>query len=274
MRRSLRFLLLIALLFLMSGCMDDPKNIGASATSNINQATESHKTEQTLILVEPDRKADPVKENTYTTNISKDHVPEFLELFAAATAPGGLLNGYADSGYAYDEAHCYNVTPAIFSYMTDMKIFKFSNSCASFLMLDREIYPLCQAFGGFGFVDAILWDFDEDGNPDLLVSSSWGSGTHCSVLSVFNTATKESVILYAEPGVDLYASCSSPASSAGNQTVPCSIRVNTIKITAKDLENFGLADLSWTAEKEIGYVYTEGGAVKFFPWELNRNINQ
>ena len=271
MKKSMHIVPLIILLFLLSGCAGNQQN---NITNDVNPTTENDKTEQEFILVEPNQKGIPVKENILTTNISKDHVPEFLELFAAATAPGGLLNGYADSGYAYDEAHCYNVTPAIFSYMTDMKIFKFSNSCASFLLLDGEVYPLCESFGGYGFVDAVLWDFDEDGHLDLLVSSSCGSDVHHSVLSVFNTATKESTPLYTATGVDLYTSCGSPASSVYDPIVPCSISVNTIEITINDSENLGLANLSWTAEEEIGYVYTEGGAVKFFPWELNRNINQ
>lgn len=263
MKKSLRIVLLMTLLFLLSGCAGNLENSNPGTTNNVNQATENNETEQELILVEPSQKAIPVKENIYTTNISKDHVPEFMELLEAGTVLQGL-----SSGYAYDEAHCYNVTPAIFSYMTDMKIFKFSDSCASFLLLDGEIYPLCEAFGGYGFVDAILWDFDEDGNLDLLVSSSWGSGVHHAVLFVFNTATKESTTLYTAPGVDIYATCGSPASSVYDPIVPCSIKVDTIAITINDPENCGLANLSWTAEEEIGYVYIDNGTVKFFPWKL------
>ena len=33
--------------------------------------------------------------------------------------------------------------------------------------MDNEIYPLCEFFGGYGFVNAIPCDFDNDGMTDI-----------------------------------------------------------------------------------------------------------
>ena len=124
------------------------------------------------------------------TSATKDSVKEFVSLLENIE-PSGLI-----SGNKFDEETCYNVTPPEVATETNMKIFKFSDSCASFVMMDNEVYPLCEFFGGYGFVNAIPCDFDNDGNKDLFVASSWGSGLHRSVISVFNSVSKESTILY------------------------------------------------------------------------------
>ena len=52
------------------------------------------------------------------TNISKDYVPEFMELLGREIELGGL-----SSGMVLDEENCYNVTPPQVASETDMKIF-------------------------------------------------------------------------------------------------------------------------------------------------------
>ena len=74
-------------------------------------------------------------------------------------------------------------------------------------MVDNEVYPLCESFGGFGFVNAIPCDFDNDGNKDLFVASSWGSGLHRSVISVLmSRGTREVArLIHAMGGNELSA---------------------------------------------------------------------
>ena len=76
-----------------------------------------------------------------------------------------------------------------------IKIFKFSNSYVSLALIDGEVYEICTSFGGYGFFNAVPWDYDEDGTMDLLIASSWGSGMHRSEISVFNVKTKQSTII-------------------------------------------------------------------------------
>ena len=133
---------------------------------------------------------------------SKDYVSEFMSTIKKAQSTGDF------SGYKFEEKFCYNVTTENVRTQTNAKIFKFSDSCASFVLIDDKVYELCQSLGGYGFINAVPCDFDNDGNKDLLISSSFGSGTHRSEISVFNTKTKQSTVVYdtlktENPDVDL-----------------------------------------------------------------------
>ena len=121
---------------------------------------------------------------------SRDGVDEFL-LIMGEIRDDGLLSG-AD----FSSESCYNVTPERVAEETDIRIFQYSKTAASFALVDGEVYEICHWFGGFGFFDAYPWDYDGDGQTDLLIASSWGSGLHRAELSVFNRATKEITVLY------------------------------------------------------------------------------
>ena len=146
-----------------------------------------------------------VENETITTPFSKDYVDDFFAI------TGEIVVGGLSSGLPFDEEHCFNVTPKDVAEQTDFEIFKFSLSDASFIMFENKVYQLCASFGGYGFFNAVPCDFDNDGNLDLLVASSWGSGLHRSEISVFNSQTKESTVIFSsatteEPSVDLTVS--------------------------------------------------------------------
>ncbi len=209
-----------------------------------------------------DNTSKPNEYSTMKTDVSKDSVKEFIALLDNLE-PSGLI-----SGYTFDEEHCYNVTPASVATETNMKIFKFSDSCASFVMLDNKVYPLCESFGGYGFVNAIPCDFDNDGNKDLLVASSWGSGVHCSCISVFNSQSKESTILYnssASERVDLIVAAVTPSfSSIDLDDLPIYYQIYSAKIEIND-NNF--ADLLYVAIDVIGSIENENGTPVFVPYQ-------
>ncbi len=192
------------------------------------------------------------------TSVTKDSVKEFISLLGDLE-PGGLV-----SGYEYNEKNCYNVTPTEVAAETDMKIFKFSDSCASFVMLNNEVYPLCEGFGGYGFVKAIPCDFDNDGNKDLLVASSWGSGVHRSVVSVFNSVTKESTILYNAPEKDLIVARSTASVFTGVSEIDNELyySVLSVKIT---VENNNFANLSYNVTGVEGHIEYNTDVPKFIP---------
>ena len=121
---------------------------------------------------------------------SRDGVEEFMAAFAL-TYPNGIVRGYSEI-----ENNCYNVTPADVARETDVRVFKFSDSCASYAYVDGAVYDLCESFGGYGFLNAVPWDYDQDGQMDLLTASSWGSGIHRAEISVFNRAKKRSEVIY------------------------------------------------------------------------------
>ena len=214
---------------------------------------------------EDDKKTDigsEVPSDYMSTSCSKDGVKEFIALIGEKDL-GGL-----STGMKTDEAHCYNVTPPSVARCTDIKIFKFSDSCLSLALIDNEAYGICQSFGGHGFVNAVPWDYDEDGNLDLLIASSWGSGLHRSEISVFNTKTKESIVIYDtartdNPSVDLIVAAVSPAfSSIDPGNPPIYYKVYSANITVKDDNS---ADLSYEATGVVGTVVAENGTPVFKP---------
>lgn len=197
-----------------------------------------------------------------TTPCSKDSVDDFMKIIGEAELDG------LSAGMILDKEHCYNVTPVSVAAQTDIKIFKFSDSCVSLALIDGSVYPICTSFGGYGFVNAVPWDYDEDGNLDLLIASSWGSGLHRSEISVFNTSTKESIIVYDtastdNPSIDLFVAANSPSfSSKDTADHPVFYEIYSANIEVK---NHNLADLSYTATGIIGSVVVENGAPVFKP---------
>lgn len=191
---------------------------------------------------------------------TKDSVDEFMAII------GDMEPGRLYAGTEFDKEHCFNVTPLSVASQTDIKIFKFSDSCASLALIDGEVYSICESFGGYGFVNAVPWDYDADGNHDLLVASSYGSGLHRSIISVFNTQTKESTIIYDtsttdNPSVDLFVAAVSPSlSSKRPSDLPVYYQVYTANIK---VNNNNLADLSYTARDVIGSIEIENGVPVF-----------
>lgn len=214
-----------------------------------------------------DKKTDTECEVSYDylyTSCSKDGVEEFMSIIGEAE-----LGGLSD-GMKLDEEHCYNVTPLSVAAETDIKIFKFSDSCLSLALIDNEVYEICTSFGGYGFVNAVPWDYDEDGNLDLLIASSWGSGLHRSEVSVFNTKTKESIVVYDtsitdDPSVDLLVTTVALSlSSKEPKDYPIYYQIYSANIAVKD-NNF--ADLSCTITGVVGSVVVENGTPVFKPMD-------
>lgn len=75
------------------------------------------------------------------------------------------------------------------------QIIKNSLTCESLLVTPEGTYALGMSFGGWGVTSAVPCDADDNGTPDLLFTSSWGSGMHRSHLAVLNLTTKELTIL-------------------------------------------------------------------------------
>ena len=180
--------------------------------------------------------------------------------------PNGLL-----SGYKFGEETCYNVTPPEVATETNIKFFKFSDSCASFVMMDNEIYPLCEFFGGYGFVNAIPCDFDNDGNKDLLVASSWGSGLHRSVISVFNSVSKKSTILYDTsttdtPRTDLIVAQSTANIFTDDPDIDEKLFYSVLSVKI-NVENNNFANLAYDVTGVAGYIECEDNTPQFIPYQ-------
>lgn len=241
------FLILVTNIFTACSTVRNTPLSNASPTNPINtpQSTES------------------VEIDYMTSSCTKDSVDEFFN--AAEKIEGDSLL----SGVSFEKEHCYNVTPPAISAVTDYKIFKFDNSDASIILINGQIYNLCSSFGGYGFVNAAPWDYDNDGNIDLLVASSWGSGLHRSEISIFNTKTKKSTIIYDtlkadNPQVDLIITSSSVPSFSSKPLTDILENIEYM-VSYADIEfnNENSADLKYTATGVAGTVILENGKPVF-----------
>lgn len=166
----------------------------------------------------------------------------------------------------FTKENCYNITPADIAKMGG-NIFKFSDSCASFLLYENEIYQLGEYNGGYGLHNAVTCDFDNDGKKDILYSYSWGSGIHRSIISVFNTATKKDTVVfnsfdgkYSEipTDIDLIVSKQNHGSETDNS--PEVYSACSAKISVKYM-NF--AKLQYDDTKTVGTIKSDKNAPVF-----------
>ena len=206
------------------------------------------------------------------TESSKEYVTEFM------AACGSIQGENLLFGYEFSEDYCFNVTPSIVSAATDVKIFKFSNSCTSLAWIDGEVYEICPSFGGFGFFNAMPWDYDKDGTTDLLVASSWGSGIHRSEISVFNVKTKESTVLCSSLDMkdsqfsnDWFVAAQAPSSENRNQET---LSDEFLVCSANIEHGENLIDINYTAESCVGSIKLENGNPTFIPAEWTQNNNR
>jgi hypothetical protein len=112
----------------------------------------------------------------------KTHVPEFLSIFQSSYIPGTI-----NEGTTFSEENCYQIYSTDLLKHLEYEVFKFADTCASYLLYKGEIYELGTWFGGYGVTDVAIDDLNEDGLDEIYFTYSWGSGTHWSVLEYFDT---------------------------------------------------------------------------------------
>ena len=195
-------------------------------------------------------------EGMMRTVCTKDGVDEFMEAWGDPELTG--LN----SGYAFNAEHCFNVTPARVYELTGVRVFKFSDCCDSFAFADGKICQICSSFGGFGFLDAVPWDHDGDGEYDLIVTSSWGSGIHRAELSFFDVKKMESTVIAtsldfeASPdNCDWWLDTPTPSWSGA----PYEPAITVYSVTEIMPVNGNLADLAFSVTEQIGWISFESG---------------
>ena len=180
--------------------------------------------------------AEEPKDELVNLPCSKEGVAEFMAAFSR-TVPNGIVNGYRE-----EEAKCFQVTPEAVAQETDIRIFKFSDSGASFAFVDGAVFDLCESFGGYGFINAVPWDYDLDGQMDLLIASSWGSGISRAEISVFNRAKRTSRVIYStlredEPQVDLIV-CPDPGLDDSTQESQPGVQLFQVQIPYPEDHDF------------------------------------
>ena len=92
-------------------------------------------------------------------------------------------SGYKGSGRPHS---CRNITPDFVRDHSSFQVFKYEDTCDSFLLWQDKLLPLGTGFGGLGVTSMALADLNEDGEYELYFTYSFGSGIHRSMLGGFD----------------------------------------------------------------------------------------
>ena len=87
----------------------------------------------------------------------------------------------------------HDVTPPALDGMS-WRIYRNAESCSALLLTEDGLFPLGESFGGFGVTSAAPCAA-ADGAPGLLLTYSWGSGMHRSILAFFRPDTQQLIEL-------------------------------------------------------------------------------
>ncbi len=128
----------------------------------------------------------------FTTRADQDSalLDEFFKACEGAEEIEQLL-----AGNHVTRENLYHITPDGLYEATGVRIFKSSDYCASFFLMNGKVYPAGSFFGGYGIHNAVVCDYDLNGVDDILFTCSWGSGVHRSEVWVFNTESAESILI-------------------------------------------------------------------------------
>ena len=118
-------------------------------------------------------------------------VPDRMSLAGWIVGVDDFLKIQGDYDSSYENDTCLNITPEDIKARSGYQVFKYSQSCASFLLYEGESYPLGEWCGGYGVVNLAMADLNGDGLQELYFTSSWGSGLHRSNAAYFDPVTKK-----------------------------------------------------------------------------------
>ncbi len=115
---------------------------------------------------------------------SKEGVNEFYN----------LLTSINENKYIKEKETFYNVTTDNIKNL-GVSLFKdgFANT---YLLYKNNIYYFAFGNGGYGFINAVTCDYDNNGISDILYTYSYGSGIHRSEVALFDLAKCELTILF------------------------------------------------------------------------------
>ena len=86
---------------------------------------------------------------------------------------------------------CRNITPDFVKEHSELQIFKYGETCDSFLLWQDRVLPLGTGFGGLGITSMALADLNQDGAYELYFTYSFGSGIHRSMLGAFDPSEEK-----------------------------------------------------------------------------------
>ena len=89
------------------------------------------------------------------------------------------------------EEDCYNITPPGTDAKTDLQVFMSHKTGWCYIVQDGKITRAIR-----GILNQVLCDLDKDGKKDLLLITTWGSGTTYPIVGIYSSATNEFAIVH------------------------------------------------------------------------------
>ncbi|MBQ7500338.1 MAG: hypothetical protein IJT91_05550 [Clostridia bacterium] len=181
-------------------------------------------------------------------DITDDSLAEFLQ--------GDEKEKY--SGMILDSATCFDITPDGITEETGVKIYRDTDRDFTLLVTpDGDVISI-KADNEFGIISAVTCDFDNDGNRDILFTSSLDALNHKSTVVLFNTQTKEFSVIYGDYNNYLTVRRSPTADENGNETFSV-YGVSGIRKSSVDPSDY----IVGKTVAEVGTVSSENGKPVF-----------
>ena len=215
-----------------------------------------------------------MKESTAPTEVPSeerkwvltDWSEEGLDELQAAVEKAGMPQLFGSE--RFDDGSFLNVTPKAIAEKTKIRVFKSVNENCSFLaMVDGQLYSIGKS-GKYGFINAIPWDYNNDGEVDMIYSSSWtmSDDIHYAEISIFDARSRESFTVCKtitmpayEPQIDIVISSKLPSSVKKDKNAT---QIAVYKAVIEPIEG-NYAKLRLATDEYYGLITLEDGVPKF-----------
>ena len=175
-------------------------------------------------------------------------VEEFESEYSSNIAPG--LSEYEKNR----DIEFFDITPDDIRDKIGCQIFKDGTWASAYVVYKDEMYLISESYGGLGIVDMELCDYNNDGQADIIYSTSWGSGIHRWEIGLFDFTTMTDNVIFSSFAEDS-ALQTYMHDICFEKTENNEFDIYTIKMPEEDTINF--AKLQYTKDKLIGKIINE-----------------
>jgi len=175
-------------------------------------------------------------------------VSSYIIIHPSQKGVDAFLKALGNDTPAYENDTCYNITPSLISDKSNYQVFKFDQSCNSYLFYNNSVYQLGTAFGGYGVTSVALADMNKDTLYELYFTCSFGSGIHRSQIGYFDPAKKQ-VVMFDPSYMD----------------IDCILHLdnNDLCVSESDIILKSFVDFKSTAKNELGTISYINGLIQY-----------
>ncbi|MBP5580024.1 MAG: dockerin type I repeat-containing protein [Ruminococcus sp.] len=148
----------------------------------------------------------------------------------------------------YEEDELYNITPSKISEKYGFTVYKFANSCESYLDYKGKAYSIGTGFGGPGTIAFAAADINKDGNYEFYYIFSYGSGTKSSEIGFFDAS--ENTKFYS-------------TTECFEDDMTFAVENGKLCVYKAAFKNAGSVDIKTEPKEKIGEIVYEYGITRF-----------